>query len=886
MGPCSATFSFCHRVSLRRGRGTPLFADFTATRVFLYPSSSFSPYSACRRALLSGPARHTERFYSTCERTPSVSFASSSSFVLPFSSSHSTTTTTTTAVLPTEKEEEEHWGSASVLGPPRPSDLVNGVPLGIIAAAQPYRTLEGPGLQLYFEHAPHTFPFQRISFYPSSPSPSSSFDNTSLGKEEEKKNTDPSQKRTRDPHLKPPPLPATVGRPQTWCDTLFSSSSSAALPLLYGQCCFEALRAYYCALGVPPPPPSPSSSSSSWSCVSSEVTDGARCTPGRIADERPQRRHRSTAAEESGSVPSIAEEAHQRRETQFWKALGSLDTFYGTHYYYHDSMSYPHPSNEKDTAEGTMKGTLYARPAPPTPTMENPAPSRHERRVTDAPDEDDANVNDVFSTTASTNTTAGSSWRKDTHHPCTAAIEFCRSERRQELDVRLTLYEAFYPSQRAPVAEEREGRSLDTTPPSTAFMWRPLTTMVWTGAAVKGAVREARAWEKKHFLEASPFSFSSTTTRTRKTVVPMPYATFIAEQRKKMAPLRKKNASVAFCSSSSVSSSGDPMESVKGNPPEKLVHPTATRDSTVSPPPPEVLPLTPPSSPHSGDSFCVALEAQEGVRFHWHRSAPSEKAEKSAPKKNPPPQQKEDEEEKKKKKIVMPTTTTTHRSAASAISVLRFHRDTKRFSGMGIYSRDFPSSVSPSTVSCEKKENITNIEPDDEEVEEKEEAVLPPWMGLSLVSEFCQRLQEEGHLPPPSSSCSSPSAPDTGEAADLLPPSPCWWMSSFCYRYLHDIQVGRTLTIESAAPMYDPSFRMPPWKSEIGLPPPPPPPVPVRSMYGNGKRTQRQWSGSSSGNRGGGSGGPTPCVQLRIEIRQEEEEILAGDFFFLPSPYA
>ncbi|CCW60261.1 unnamed protein product [Phytomonas sp. EM1] len=114
----------------------------------------------------------------------------------------------------------------------------------------------------------------------------------------------------------------------------------------------------------------------------------------------------------------------------------------------------------------------------------------------------------------------------------------------------------------------------------------------------------------------------------------------------------------------------------------------------------------------------------------------------------------------------------------------------------------------------------------------------PPWMLTATVRDLCERLHREGCLSP-----AEGGMPNLAEGT-------AWCMTAYQGVQCGDVVFNESFDIVCAAPRVQPTYRVAPWRHQIGQP--------VAKGYG-------------------------PCVvSLRVEIRQFSEVILCGTFYFQP----
>ena len=110
--------------------------------------------------------------------------------------------------------------------------------------------------------------------------------------------------------------------------------------------------------------------------------------------------------------------------------------------------------------------------------------------------------------------------------------------------------------------------------------------------------------------------------------------------------------------------------------------------------------------------------------------------------------------------------------------------------------------------------------------------VMPPWVLYDCVQRFFFRLHRDGRF---------------GDD-ELVAPAEGWRLSAHHVVQTSDAVFGQPLDVVCATPRVDPHYRLPPWRSQLGLP--------VIS------------------------GGDVPCVTLRCEVRQGGQVVSTGVYFF------
>lgn len=109
---------------------------------------------------------------------------------------------------------------------------------------------------------------------------------------------------------------------------------------------------------------------------------------------------------------------------------------------------------------------------------------------------------------------------------------------------------------------------------------------------------------------------------------------------------------------------------------------------------------------------------------------------------------------------------------------------------------------------------------------------MPPWVLYDCVQRFFFRLHRDGRF---------------GDD-ELVAPAEEWRLSAHHVVQTSDAVFGQPLDVVCAKPRVDPHYRLPPWRSQLGLP--------VIS------------------------GGDVPCVALRCEVRQGGQVVSTGVYFF------
>lgn len=790
--------------------------------------------------------------------------------------------------------------------------------LSLIAGAQPYRTLDGPGLQLYFEKSAKRFPLQRLPFYPSlakdrvAPSlwnrdtttavtscmSSSAALEEAEGIEKEpppplqqkKKNENEPSTTSAAPFCLPtgyPPHESSTGKgsasssipwmgdqsgteslssaEKPWREVLsppFWSSFSTALPLWYGQACLEALRAYYTQMTLP-------SRSMHAMIPAAEIvpchTFADRGTPldttERFHDEDTEERTTTGIKREGPEEASFAAQEIRRREDQFWKSVGSLDTFHGTNYYYEDTAS-----ANNDAHQCTSSSSFSSSFAP--------------------------------------------------HLPCTAGIELCRRHAsRSGLAVRLTLYEAASSLYAKKNEEKGPQKGYDmTSTPSPVPSWRPLSTMIWTcgieergegeggGRGGGGGGSTAKEW-REGVIQGRPWDAPPSSSSSSTNVAPISFQEFIASQKKKNPP-HIPTPSVSSFPKDAFPKMKNPNE--EGNDASLSFLEKRERSETA----PKITEWrkmgvaqrwNEKGEQESDDGWChretSVSEAspppqegnEEGEWWGWEpiSTTPSTTFTGTIPHHHLPPKKKEEEENKETKmerKKNSSAMTSTFPSSTWSVPARVFSCSPTREGSCTMVLRPIPFTGG----FCGRLKCIREVQKKKRTLEKTavEEVVVPPWTTLSYITELCQRLEDEGHLPGGPLSFAGGSAAGGGGTTSTTTPHPekrCWWMASFSYRYVQDLTPeGGVVEVECGPPRYYPSFRLPPWRAEIGLPPPPPPPSSSPSSFLDGSTT-RNGNGLQREPKRTRALLP-PCVEFLAQIRQGGEEVLAGHFFFFLSP--
>ncbi|KPI86480.1 hypothetical protein ABL78_4464 [Leptomonas seymouri] len=109
---------------------------------------------------------------------------------------------------------------------------------------------------------------------------------------------------------------------------------------------------------------------------------------------------------------------------------------------------------------------------------------------------------------------------------------------------------------------------------------------------------------------------------------------------------------------------------------------------------------------------------------------------------------------------------------------------------------------------------------------------MPPWLLYDCVQRFFYRLHRRRFF---------------GDNAAITPAAG-WRLSAHHVVQVDDAVLGLPLEVVCAAPRVDPRYRLPPWRSQLGLPEV--------------------------------SGADVPCVSLRCELRQSGRVISTGVYFF------
>lgn len=538
------------------------------------------------------------------------------------------------------------------------SSPLESVPLAVILAVQPYTTLVGPGLQIYFQYQPQRFPFQRIPYVPLPSLPTSS-SHSSASETSYIATRSGSEVCPRSPHQQgdsraslPSPLP-------------FGSLSSA-LSALYAHRCLASLAAF---------------STSTLREV----------------------RH-SAVRQKTAPLPD------------FWKRVGVLDTFYGTNYFYQDSL-------ERSGGPGSAGGPEYSDGL-------------------------------------------------RSHHPATAAVELCRGSHRQELDVRITLYEEEPP---APQHEDALSLTNSMKPAGVASRhprYRPLSSVLLTGPSGIVAVekhRDDRYSGQLHTSPGSTTSFSDFMAQQRQRYVPQQPQKSTRE-RSDDAPKNRLDTSVDEGDDLHSEKKGkrEPRHANKSKPGEALdwlvgQKNSWMRDSTRT--------LRGGLYPACKGQSCGLGQAH--ADGNAARGADNQYI------------------------VALP-----HLAGFKA-SALFYYDD-------GVDSRcgEPPSTAvernSDGEVGSEEQQSVGYVDGVDTDEKELEE-VLPPWTLLPLLTEVCNALGREGHIS---------TVHGTSQVSGMR-----WWMCAYQYSYFQDVVVGEQVEVVCAPPRYFPSYRVPPWKTRIGAPP-------------------------------------------------------------------